>query len=232
MSRPSYPHPIIAREGWIFIAIFAVISCILTLCCPWLSLIGWIITIFAIQFFRDPPRDAGSDDENTILSPADGKIVVVGRTTDPFRNTDALKISIFMNVFNVHSNRVPITGTVEKVDYFSGSFLNAAVDKASTQNERNAVLLKTDNGIAITFVQIAGLVARRIVCYARGNQRLIRGERYGLIRFGSRVDVYLPPDAQAMVSIGDKVHATSTVLAKLPETATQITDESAGKENT
>lgn len=217
MSVPYYPHPIIAKEGWIFIAIFAFISLILSFIYFPIALIGWLLTAFAVQFFRDPAREAGSDDELDVLSPADGKIVVVEKATDPFRQVEALKISVFMNVFNVHSNRVPLTGEVEKVEYFAGSFLNAALDKASVENERNAILLKTDTGFAMTFVQIAGLVARRIVNYANNGDRLIRGERYGLIRFGSRVDLYLPPESMPKVAIGDKVFATSTVLARLPE---------------
>jgi phosphatidylserine decarboxylase len=120
-----------------------------------------------------------------------------------------------MNVFNVHSNRSPVDGVVEKVEYHAGSFLNAAMAKASLENERNAVLLKTPEGVAITFVQIAGLVARRILCYTRAGEQLSRGQRYGFIRFGSRVDVYLPPDALPRVAIGDKVSATETVLATL-----------------
>ena len=217
MSVPYYPHPIIAKEGWIFIAIFAFISLILSFIYFPIALIGWLLTAFAVQFFRDPAREAGSDDELDVLSPADGKIVVVEKATDPFRQVEALKISVFMNVFNVHSNRVPLTGEVEKVEYFAGSFLNAALDKASIENERNAILLKTDTGFAMTFVQIAGLVARRIVNYANNGDRLIRGERYGLIRFGSRVDLYLPPESMPKVAIGDKVFATSTVLVRLPE---------------
>ena len=120
-----------------------------------------------------------------------------------------------MNVFNVHSNRAPVDGVVEKVEYHSGSFLNAALAKASLENERNAVLLRTDDGTEVTFVQIAGLVARRILCYTRAGDRLARGQRYGFIRFGSRVDVYLPLTATPKVAIGDKVSATCTVLATL-----------------
>ncbi|MDO5687589.1 MAG: phosphatidylserine decarboxylase [Neisseria sp.] len=217
MSVPAYPHPIIAREGWGFIAAFAAVAIVLSFVSGWLAAPFWLLTVFAVQFFRDPARESGSDDENAVLAPADGRIVVVEKTLDPFRNREALKISVFMNVFNVHSNRSPLSGTVQKTEYFAGSFLNAAVDKASTHNERNAVLLQTATGTEITFVQIAGLVARRILCYAKSGDQLMRGERYGLIRFGSRVDVYLPPDATAKVVIGDKVKATSTVLAQLAE---------------
>ena len=218
MSVPAYPHPIIAREGWNFIIAFALLTLFFSLFSWFFTVIGAALTIFTVQFFRDPARESGSDDEADVLSPADGRVIVVENTTDPYRNdAPSLKISVFMNVFNVHSNRSPVSGTVEATDYFSGSFVNAALDKASESNERNAVLMRTVTGHNITFVQIAGLVARRIICYAKEGDKLSRGERYGLIRFGSRVDIYLPPAAQAKVAIGDKVKATSSVLAHLPE---------------
>jgi phosphatidylserine decarboxylase len=167
-----------------------------------------------LQFFRDPAREIPSD-PRAVLSPADGRIVVIEKAIDPYRQQEALKISVFMNVFNVHSNRTPVDGTVERVEYHAGSFLNASLAKASLENERNAVLLKTPEGVEITFVQIAGLVARRILCYVKAGDALSRGQRYGFIRFGSRVDVYLPLTATAKVAIGDKVSATCTVLATL-----------------
>jgi phosphatidylserine decarboxylase len=170
---------------------------------------------FVLQFFRDPPRTPASADANAVISPADGRIVVVGQATDPFRNVPALKISVFMNVFNAHSQRSPFNGTVEEVRYFPGAFVNAALPKASTENERNAVLMKLDSGAAVTVVQIAGLIARRILCYVQPGQHLSVGERYGFIRFGSRLDVYLPPQSQAAVTLGDKVYAGQTVLARL-----------------
>jgi len=161
----------------------------------------------------------------------DGCIVVVERARDPYRNVEALKISVFMNVFNVHSQKAPADCTVTAVEYTRGKFMNADLDKASTENERNAVLATTQSGREITFVQVAGLVARRILCYTKAGERLSRGERYGFIRFGSRVDVYLPVDAQAMVSIGDKVTGVSTVLARLPLHApVAASDESAKAE--
>ena len=132
-----------------------------------------------------------------------------------------------MNVFNVHSNRSPIDGTVERVDYIKGSFVNADLDKASTQNERNAVLAQTRSGRPVTFVQVAGLVARRILCYVGAGEMITRGQRYGFIRFGSRVDVYLPVDATPLVAIGDKVSASSTVLARLPLEAGEDSTENA-----
>lgn len=214
MSR-VYPYPLIAKEGWPFIIGSLMLSILTAIWYGWWSLPLWALTVFVVQFFRDPARDIPTRPED-VLSPADGRIVVLEKTTDPYRGVNALKISVFMNVFNVHSNRCPIDGKVERVDYFKGSFLNASVDKASVQNERNAVLAVTNTGRPVTFVQVAGLVARRILCYVNAHDILHRGNRYGLIRFGSRVDVYLPEDATALVAIGDKVKASSTVLATLP----------------
>ena len=210
-----YPHPIIAREGWPFIGGGLVLSLLVSACCGWWSLPFWIFTVFALQFFRDPAREITQDPE-AILSPVDGRIVVVERARDPYRDTEALKISVFMNVFNVHSQKSPADCTVTAVEYNKGKFLNADLDKASTENERNAVLATTASGREITFVQVAGLVARRILCYTKVGEKLTRGERYGFIRFGSRVDMYLPVDAQAQVAIGDKVTGVRTVLARLP----------------
>jgi len=210
-----YPHPIIAREGWPFIGGGLVLSLLVSACCGWWSLPFWMFTVFALQFFRDPAREIPQDPE-AILSPVDGRIVVVERARDPYRDTEALKISVFMNVFNVHSQKSPADCTVTAVEYNKGKFLNADLDKASTENERNAVLATTASGREITFVQVAGLVARRILCYTKVGEKLTRGERYGFIRFGSRVDMYLPVDAQAQVAIGDKVTGVNTVLARLP----------------
>ncbi|MDO1510537.1 MULTISPECIES: phosphatidylserine decarboxylase [unclassified Neisseria] len=226
-----YPHPVIAREGWPFIIAGLVLSIIVTAFAGWWSLPFWVFTVFALQFFRDPSRPIPQD-ADAVLCPADGRIVVVERALDPYREIEALKISVFMNVFNVHSQRSPIDGTVTAVEYNAGKFVNAALDKASTENERNAVLVTTRSGREITFVQVAGLVARRILCYAKVGDSLVRGERYGFIRFGSRVDVYLPIDAQAQVSIGDKVSASSTILARLPLAAPEKTSETATVEAT
>jgi phosphatidylserine decarboxylase len=170
--------------------------------------------VFVVQFFRDPARTIPQQ-ANAVLSPADGRIVVVERSQDPQLKRDAIKVSVFMNVFNVHSNRSPVDGVVTQVDYFRGSFVNAALQKASLENERNAVSVRLNDGTDITFIQIAGLVARRILCYAKPGDTLHRGQRYGFIRFGSRVDVYLPLTATVKVSIGDKVSATETILAEL-----------------
>ena len=214
MKKPPYPHPVIAREGWPFLAIAVVVAILVTLWSPGVSVIFWLLALFVLQFFRDPARVA-PDGEANVLSPADGRIVVVEETHDPYANRQALKISVFMNVFNVHSNRAPVNGTVESIAYFPGKFFNAALDKASLENERNAMVLKTDSGQTVTAVQVAGLVAKRILCYAKEGERLYSGQRYGFIRFGSRVDVYLPLGSRPRVAIGDKVSATSTVLAEL-----------------
>ena len=210
----AYPHPAIAREGWAHLAIAVIVAGVATAFFGWWSLPLWVAVVFVLQFFRDPGRDI-PEGEGLVLCPADGRVLVVAKERDPYLQRDALKVSIFMNVFNVHSNRSPVDGTVKTVTYSAGTFLNASLDKASTGNERNALHLLTDAGADVTCVQVAGLIARRILCYVKAGDRLARGERYGFIRFGSRVDVYLPPDAQARVAIGDKVKAASTVLAQL-----------------
>jgi phosphatidylserine decarboxylase len=211
----TWPHPIIAREGWPYLSLAAVVSAVITYFFGWWSVPFWIVTIFILQFFRDPPREVPQG-EGLVLCPADGRVLLVGVTKDPYRNVDALKISVFMNVFNVHSNRSPVDGAVKEVLYNKGLFVNASFDKASSDNERNALVMRMDSGTEISCVQVAGLIARRILCYVRPGDRLARGQRYGFIRFGSRVDVYLPTDAKPRVAIGDKVSATTTVLAELP----------------
>jgi phosphatidylserine decarboxylase len=210
-----YPHPVIAREGWPFLGIGVVVSALVHffLGFAW-ALPFWLATLFVLQFFRDPAREV-PDDPQAVLSPADGRVVAVEKARDPYLDRDAQKISVFMNVFNVHSNRAPVTGTVKQRWYHAGSFLNAALDKASLENERNALWLQTAGGQDVTCVQIAGLVARRILCYVDQGVTLEKGQRYGFIRFGSRVDVYLPPDAEVKAALGDKVYATESILAKL-----------------
>lgn len=211
----SYPHPIIAREGWIHIVIAFSISLFIHLFFGWQwALPFWLIALFVLQFFRDPPRVIPLQ-ANVILAPADGRIVAVEKTQDPFLNRDAIKVSVFMNVFNVHSNRSPVDGDIKDCWYFPGKFINASLSKASLENERNALWIKTDKGIDITCVQIAGLIAKRIICHVKPGDYLSRGQRFGFIRFGSRVDVYLPLDTKINVHIGDKVYATTTILAEL-----------------
>ena len=205
-------HPIIAREGWLVLLGSFAAALIATWFVGNWSIPLWIWALFALQFFRDPARVPPPDDD-AVISPADGRIVAVEKVDDPYLDRDALKISVFMNVFNVHSNRSPVEGEVKGRWYSPGSFVNADLDKASTENERNALWIQAVRG-DVTSVQIAGLIARRILCYVRTGDRLVRGQRYGFIRFGSRVDVYLPLDARAEVSIGQKVTGGRTILAR------------------
>ena len=211
----NYPHPIIAREGWPFLA--ATVAAAIAVgwfAGGWWSVPFWLAALFVLQFFRDPPRSIPGD-ERTVVSPADGRIVAVGSARDPYLERDAIKVSVFMNVFNVHSNRSPVDGEVRQAWYHAGKFLNAALDKASLENERNALWLKTVAGADVTCVQIAGLIARRILCYVNPGDKLARGERFGFIRFGSRVDIYLPPSASVKAALGDKVRGGSSILALL-----------------
>lgn len=214
-NNSNYPHPILAREGWPFIGLAVFLAILIHS----LGGFGWafpfyIVAAFIVQFFRDPARDIPTQ-KGAVLSPADGRVIVVEKARDVYADRDALKISVFMNVFNVHSNRMPVDGEVVKAHYFPGKFVNADLAKASTENERNALVLLTADGQTVTSVQVAGLIARRILCYVGVGHKAARGERYGFIRFGSRVDVYLPLDAIPRVSIGDVVSASSTVLAQL-----------------
>ena len=211
----NWPHPVVAKEGWPFLALATVVSGVIAWFFGWWSLPFWLVTIFILQFFRDPPREVPQG-EGLVLCPADGKVIVVGNALDPYRNVQALKVSIFMNVFNVHSQRSPVDAVIKDIVYTKGFFVNASLEKASSDNERNALVLRLANGTEISCVQVAGLIARRILCYVKPGERLARGQRYGFIRFGSRVDVYLPTDAKPRVAIGDKVSATTTVLAELP----------------
>ncbi|MBI1966348.1 MAG: phosphatidylserine decarboxylase [Betaproteobacteria bacterium] len=212
----GYPHPIIAREGWSFIAVSVMAAGL----AHWLAGAGWaaplwLVTLFMVQFFRDPPR-AVPQDLRAVLSPADGRVVTVERTRDPYLERDALKMSVFMNVFNAHSNRSPVDGEIRDAWHHPGKFFNAALSKSSLENERAALWIRTAGGADVTCVQIAGLIARRILCYAQAGNRLARGERYGFIRFGSRVDVYMPLESRPVAAVGDKVYATETILAVLP----------------
>jgi phosphatidylserine decarboxylase len=211
-----YPHPLIAREGWPFLGGSVAAAVLATYTAGWLWAAPlWLIALFVLQFFRDPAREVPGDGKS-VLSPADGRIVAIQPVRDPWLDREALKISVFMNVFNVHSNRSPIDGEVKQRWYNPGKFVNADLDKASTENERNALHIRSTSGQDITCVQVAGLIARRILCYVEAGAQLVRGQRYGFIRFGSRVDLYLPTDVRVKVTIGDKVRATSTVLAELP----------------
>lgn len=202
----------VAKEGYPFIlvALFCIILVWIVGLWP-LEFFFAPVGVFVVAFFRDPERTPPPD--GSICSPADGRVIKVERVTDEkFTGADAMKISIFMNVFNVHVNRVPADGRVLDVRYRPGKFFNASFDKASEFNEQNALILQRPDGSRFAFNQIAGLIARRIVCYARPGDQLKRGERFGLIRFGSRVDVYLPVACRVSVKVGDKVSAGTSTL--------------------
>ena len=206
----------INREGYRFIALFAVIALVLFWLVEPLGWIGLILTCWVIYFFRDPKRITPNRD-GLIISPADGVVQSIEMAVPPkelgMGNVSRQRIAIFMNVFNVHVNRIPVGGEVTALDYRNGKFLNASLDKASTDNERQAIRITTPNGQDILFVQIAGLVARRIVCSLYEGQRVRAGDRFGLIRFGSRVDVYLDEGVAPLVIQGQTMVAGETILA-------------------
>ncbi len=207
--------PLVAREGWGHVALAVAAAALVSWWKgPWIALPLWLIAVFVLQFFRDPGRVL-AEDRDAVLCPADGRVIVVGPAEDPYLKRPALKCSIFMNVFNVHSNRLPVAGRVRRRWYSPGRFVNASLDKASEHNERNALWLTTADGDDVVVVQVAGLIARRILCYVGEGDEVSRGRRYGFIRFGSRVDVYLPPGARPEVALGDKVKAGSQILARL-----------------
>ena len=212
--RPrQYP---IAQEGFIFIAIFFAFA-LLFLIADWLTLSGlfFFLTLFSIYFFRNPERIV-SDEEDLIVAPADGKVLSVTKSVNaPETGLPMTKISIFMSIMNVHINRFPVSAIVKKVIYHRGKFFVASLDKASEKNERNVIILEDDNKREFVMVQIAGLIARRIVCYQREGDKLDRGERYGMIRFGSRVDLYVPDSANVLVAKGNKTVAGETILGRL-----------------
>ena len=211
-SKRSFIHP----EGWKFAIIFFVISILLSFISVAISVIGYLLTLFTLWFFRDPKRNTPLD-TNLIISSADGKVCLIDEAYPPKEvsiNQEKMKrICVFMNVFNVHINRSPVSGTVKDIIYKEGQFLNASLDKASEKNERSSLIISSDNGVEIIVVQIAGLIARRILGFISNNHNLYQGERFGLIRFGSRVDIYMPLDAVTKCSIGDKVIAGESVLA-------------------
>jgi phosphatidylserine decarboxylase len=209
-SKRSFIHP----EGWKFAIIFFVISILLSFISIAISVIGYLLTFFTLWFFRDPKRNTPLD-TNLIISSADGKVCLIDEAYPPKEvsiNQEKMKrICVFMNVFNVHINRSPVSGTVKDIIYKEGQFLNASLDKASEKNERSSLIISSDNGVEIIVVQIAGLIARRILGFISNNHNLYQGERFGLIRFGSRVDIYMPLDAVTKCSIGDKVIAGESV---------------------
>ncbi len=202
----------VAGEGYPFILAAAALTAVI-----WFISGGWpfylllLVTLFIVSFFRDPERDI-PEDPATIVSPADGRVIKVERVTEEgFLKDEALKVSVFMNVFNVHVNRAPVSGRVERVEYHPGKFFNAEFDKASVHNERNILFVEGEKGRMVV-TQIAGLVARRIVCRVGVGTELKRGERFGIIMFGSRVDLLLPKGSKVTVKVGDRVKAGSSVI--------------------
>ena len=204
----------VAPEGMPFIFLMAVTTLTFAAIRCWpMALVCLVATWFCGHFFRDPERIVPVE-EDVAVSPADGKVIRVERREDPLTGESKTCVSIFMNVFNVHVNRTPLDSTLERIQYYPGKFFNASLDKASTDNERCAYLLRDADNNGWTMVQIAGLIARRIVCRAEVGDALSRGERYGLIRFGSRVDLYLPDAYNPQVTVGDKVYAGESILAR------------------
>tara|TARA_A200000159_G_scaffold4987_1_gene4685 strand:- start:934 stop:1605 length:672 start_codon:yes stop_codon:yes gene_type:complete len=216
LNSKIYIHP----EGWKFAFIFFVSSLFMSLIYLPLAYVGYLLTLFTLWFFRNPERKTPKN-SNYIISSADGKVCLIDNAIPPqevqFGTNQMLRICVFMNVFNVHINRSPIEGKIDKVIYKKGSFFNASLDKASEKNERSSMIISNTNGTQLVVVQIAGLIARRILSFVSDNQYLDQGERYGLIRFGSRVDIYMPLNSSINCKVGDKVIAGESVLAILAE---------------
>lgn len=213
-------HP----AGWMFIAIFAVVSLALTMFSHVFGWVGLIATAWCVYFFRDPSRVTPIR-EGLVVSPADGLVQKIVKCVPPAElelgDGERTRISIFLNVFDVHVNRIPIEGSVSKMHYHEGKFLNAALDKASEDNERQSIKITTPDGLTLGVVQIAGMVARRILCDLKAGQSVKTGERFGIIRFGSRVDVYLPQEATPLVIEGQRSVGGETILADLKSTETE-----------
>jgi phosphatidylserine decarboxylase len=208
----------VAREGWPFIGVFAGVSVLLFMVAEPLGYVGAILTLWCVYFFRNPDRVTPSR-EGLVITPADGVVQLILDKAPPKQlemgDTPVTRISVFMNVFDCHVNRIPCDGRIGKLSYIPGRFVNAALDKASEENERQMLRIDRPDGKQVAAVQIAGLVARRIICYLRDDQTVLAGERFGLIRFGSRVDVYLPPGVASQVVVGQRCIAGETVLADL-----------------
>lgn len=218
----------IHREGWRFIAIFLVIALFLWWLWTPLLVVGLLLTAWCVYFFRDPERTTPTR-EGLVISPADGVVQMIEEVAPPAElamgEEPRTRISVFMNVFNVHVNRIPVDGTIIRLAYRPGKFVNASLDKASVDNERQAVRMVSKGGQEIAFVQIAGLIARRILCTLSNDQTVRAGERFGMIRFGSRVDVFLPKGVEPMVCVGQTTIAGETVLADLQSDAEAFSGE-------
>ena len=215
-------HTPIATEGYPFICGSLVLTVVLALLAQYLhpgffapAALFLVLTVFIVFFFRNPERTTPTN-ENAVVAPADGVVIFSGRVTEPHTSTEMEKISIFMSVFNVHVNRAPVSGKVLDSFYTKGKFYDVRDQRASFENEQQGMVLEASAGVRLVVVQVAGLIARRIICYAKVGDQLTRGRRYGLIRFGSRLDVYLPVGSQIKVAMGEKSVAGETVLGLLP----------------
>ena len=215
-DRPSETAFPVAKPGYPFIfaaafatAVFAMLEIV------FLALLGLAATVFIVYFFRDPDRAVPAS-PTAVVAPADGKVIGIEKMDGgAYFDGECRRLSIFMSVFNVHVNRIPVDGVVRKIGYHPGKFVAANLDKASSDNERNAVYIETRSGKAVTVVQIAGLVARRIICKLTEGDEVAKGQRFGMICFGSRVDLYLPPEFEATVAVGDTVQSGATILGEL-----------------
>lgn len=218
MNELTKKRPFIHPEGWKFAIIFLSFSTAISFFWVPISFFGFLLTLFTLWFFRDPERNTPQD-SSLIISSADGKVCLIDEACPPEELSMGVekmkRICVFMNVFNVHVNRSPVPGKTERIVYKKGQFLNASLDKASDKNERSSLVINTDSGTKIIVVQIAGLIARRILSFISHNQSLFQGERFGLIRFGSRVDIYMPLDAALQCKVGDRVKAGESILASL-----------------
>jgi len=211
MHKPSIG---LSLEGLPFIFLTAIATLTFALLDCWFMATVLLVALFLVlNFFRDPERVVPQE-PGVAVSPADGKVIKIETMRDPLTGEDRTAICVFMNVFNVHVNRMPVAGRIARISYFGGKFINASFDKASVDNERNAVLVEDADGRSWTVVQIAGLLARRIICWAEEGDTLSRGQRFGLIKFGSRVDLYLPSEYVPSVRIGENVFAGQSILAR------------------
>lgn len=211
----SYPFPLPSRDNWPFLGVLLLVC---GAAFAWQGPTTAALLAFSgltahVLYFRDPPRAVPAQ-AGVVLSPADGRVVRIEKARDPYADRDALRISVFMSLFNLHANRASVDGVIRRVEYIPGQLVSTDLDTTSRRHERNAVVIES-NGQLVTLVQVAGLIAHRILCWVKPGDTLTRGQRYGLIRFGARVDVYLPPNAVPKVAPGDKVSATTTILATL-----------------
>ena len=216
-------HFKIHNQGWIYFIIFLLISTIFFFFTPFFGVLLLILTFYIYYFFRDPIRCIPFED--VIVSPADGVITYIGESNSPIDKLDNnkyLRVSIFLNIFNVHVNRFPTNGLIKKIKYIPGKFINATLDKSSIDNERNIILIEKENKDNFYVVQIAGLIARRIVCDIKINQKAIKGSRFGIIKFGSRVDLYMPINYKPFVTLGQNVVGGETIISN-PDNILELT---------